>query len=190
MTTSLDQPVQEALEAPDVVAQVRAVAERAKVASRTLAAATRATKDDALRAMADALVAGTEEIVAANAHDLERGRAEGTSPGLLDRLALTPERVVAIAEALRELAALPDPVGEVVRGERPGRDLGALGDRPDLRGHVRHLGCRLHRLVERRGHRTRVVPAPGATPRPALGAGFRRPGGRDLRPMHPDLSGT
>ena len=43
-------------------------------------------------------------------------RAEGTSPGLLDRLALTPERVVAIAEALRELAALPDPVGEVVRG--------------------------------------------------------------------------
>ncbi|WP_456826656.1 glutamate-5-semialdehyde dehydrogenase [Cellulomonas sp. P5_E12] len=116
MTTSLDQPVQTTAEVADVTAQVRAIAQRAKVASRTLAAATRATKDDALRAMADALVAGTEEIVAANAHDLERGRAEGTSPGLLDRLALTPERVVAIAEALRELAALPDPVGEVVRG--------------------------------------------------------------------------
>ena len=116
MTTSLDQPVQTTADAADVTAQVRAIAQRANVASRTLATATRATKDDALRAMADALVAGTEEIVAANAHDLERGRADGTSPGLLDRLALTPERVVAIAEALRELAALPDPVGEVVRG--------------------------------------------------------------------------
>ncbi|MEZ0449956.1 glutamate-5-semialdehyde dehydrogenase [Cellulomonas sp. ICMP 17802] len=117
MTTSLDQPVQDALEAPDVVAQVRAVAERAKVASRALATATRATKDAALRGMADALVAATPEIVAANAVDLERGRANGTSAGLLDRLALTPERIVAIADALRELAALPDPVGEVVRGQ-------------------------------------------------------------------------
>lgn len=116
MTTSLDQPAQDALEAPDVVAQVRAVAERAKVASRALATATRATKDAALRGMADALVAATPEIVAANAVDLERGRANGTSAGLLDRLALTPERIVAIADALRELAALPDPVGEVVRG--------------------------------------------------------------------------
>ena len=116
MTTSLDQPVQTTADAADVTAQVRAIAQRAKVASRTLATATRATKDAALRAMADALVAATEEIVAANAHDLERGKADGTSPGLLDRLALTPERVVAIADALRELAALPDPVGEVVRG--------------------------------------------------------------------------
>ncbi|NUU16395.1 glutamate-5-semialdehyde dehydrogenase [Cellulomonas humilata] len=116
MTTSLDQPVQDAVETSDVVAQVRAVAERAKVASRALATATRATKDAALRGMADALVAATDEIVAANATDLERGRADGTSAGLLDRLALTPERIVAIADALRELAALPDPVGEVVRG--------------------------------------------------------------------------
>ena len=116
MTTSLDQPVQTTAET-DVTAQVRAVAERAKVASRRLATATRATKDAALRAMADALVAATPEIVAANAVDLERGRAAGTSAGLLDRLALTPERIVAIADALRELAALPDPVGEVVRGQ-------------------------------------------------------------------------
>ncbi|MDQ0373338.1 glutamate-5-semialdehyde dehydrogenase [Cellulomonas humilata] len=116
MTTSLDQPVQTTAET-DVTAQVRAVAERAKVASRRLATATRATKDAALRAMADALVAATPEIVAANAVDLERGRANGTSAGLLDRLALTPERIVAIADALRELAALPDPVGEVVRGQ-------------------------------------------------------------------------
>ncbi|MBO3083939.1 glutamate-5-semialdehyde dehydrogenase [Cellulomonas fengjieae] len=112
MTTSLDQQVQ-----TDVTAQVRAVAERAKTASRRLATATRATKDAALHAMADALVVATPEIVAANALDLERGRAAGTSPGLLDRLELTPERIVAIAGALRELAALPDPVGEVVRGQ-------------------------------------------------------------------------
>ena len=116
MTTSLDQPVQDAVDTPDVVAQVRAVAQRAKVASRALATATRATKDAALRGMADALVAATDQIVAANAVDLERGRQNGTSAGLLDRLALTPERVAAIADALRELAALPDPVGEVVRG--------------------------------------------------------------------------
>ena len=92
------------------------VARRAKVASRSLAAATRATKDAALLALADALVTATPEILVANAEDLERGRDAGTSPGLLDRLALTPARIEAIAGALRELAALPDPVGEVVRG--------------------------------------------------------------------------
>lgn len=102
--------------AADVTEAVLDVARRAKVASRALATATRATKDTALLALADALVAASAEIVAANAEDLERGRANGTSPGLLDRLALTDERLGAIADALRELAALPDPVGEVVRG--------------------------------------------------------------------------
>ena len=100
----------------DVREAVFAVARRARVAARELAGATRAAKDAALHAMADALVAATPEIVAANATDLERGRAAGTSAGLLDRLALTPERIEAIADALREVAALPDPVGEVVRG--------------------------------------------------------------------------
>lgn len=99
-----------------VAQDVEATARRAKKASRTLATATRATKDAALHALADALVEATAEIVAANAVDLERGRENGTSAGLLDRLALTPERIVAIADALRELATLPDPVGEVVRG--------------------------------------------------------------------------
>lgn len=105
-------------EAPgvDVDEAVRAVARRARVAARALATATRATKDAGLRAMADALVAAAPEIVQANAVDLERGQANGLSAGLLDRLALTPERVAGIADALRELAALPDPVGEVVRG--------------------------------------------------------------------------
>ncbi|MBD8080682.1 glutamate-5-semialdehyde dehydrogenase [Cellulosimicrobium arenosum] len=100
----------------DVVDAVEDVARRAKIASRALATASRSTKDAALGALADALVAATDEIVAANALDLDRGRTNGMAPGLLDRLALTPERIVAIADALRELAGLPDPVGEVVRG--------------------------------------------------------------------------
>lgn len=118
MTTSLDAPVAGAGTAPDgdVTEHVLAVARRAQVASRALAVATRGTKDAALQALADALVAGAEPIVAANAEDVARGRANGTSPGLLDRLTLTPERIGAIADALREVAALPDPVGEVVRG--------------------------------------------------------------------------
>src|SRR6478609_2909055 len=119
MTTTEDAPVVTGPAAPastDVAAAVEDVARRAKTASRALATATRATKDAALHALADALVAATDEIVDANALDLERGRAQGMADGLLDRLALTPERVAAIADALRELAGLPDPVGEVVRG--------------------------------------------------------------------------
>ena len=127
MTTTEDAPVvagaaepgtaAAATDAPtDVAAAVEDVARRAKVASRTLATATRATKDAALLALADALVAATDEIVAANAVDLERERANGMSEGLLDRLALDAPRVAAIADALRALAGLPDPVGEVVRG--------------------------------------------------------------------------
>ncbi|WP_250445713.1 glutamate-5-semialdehyde dehydrogenase [Actinotalea sp. C106] len=118
MSTPAAAPVDEVpVEVPaEVTLAVRQVAERARVAARSLAGATRAHKDAALHAMADALVAGTQEIVAANAVDLERGHARGVSPGLLDRLTLDPERLRGIAEALRELAALPDPVGEVVRG--------------------------------------------------------------------------
>src|SRR5512133_4035394 len=101
---------------PEVREAVLDAARRARTAARELATATRATKDAALHAMADALVDATAEIVAANAEDLDRGRARGTSDGLLDRLALTPERIAAISGSLRELAALPDPVGEVVRG--------------------------------------------------------------------------
>src|ERR1035437_9606726 len=96
--------------------QVLAIARAAKVASRVLATLPRARKDAALNAMADALVAATEEILAANAVDLERGRSADMAAGLLDRLALDPGRIAAIAAALRDLAALPDPVGEVVRG--------------------------------------------------------------------------
>ncbi|ADG75170.1 gamma-glutamyl phosphate reductase [Cellulomonas flavigena DSM 20109] len=114
MTTSLEQPTPAVLDDPETA--VLEVARRAREASRALATATRATKDAALRALADALVASTDRLLAANAQDVERGRTGGMSPGLLDRLALTPQRIAGIADALRELAALPDPVGEVVRG--------------------------------------------------------------------------
>ncbi|MCL2463897.1 MAG: glutamate-5-semialdehyde dehydrogenase [Micrococcales bacterium] len=95
---------------------VREVARRAQVASRALATATRTTKDAALAAMADGLLGAAPQILAANAEDVARGRAAGMAAGLVDRLTLTGPRVAGIAAALRELASLPDPVGEVVRG--------------------------------------------------------------------------
>lgn len=104
------------LPSTDVESAVLEACRRAKVASRALATLTRTDKDAALHAMADALVASADRIVAANAQDLERGRGNDMSPGLLDRLALTPERIGSIADALRYLAGLPDPVGEIKRG--------------------------------------------------------------------------
>lgn len=91
-------------------------ARQAREASTALATATRTAKDAALHAMADALVARTAEILTANSADLEAGRANGLSEALLDRLALTPQRVDGMADGLRQMAALPDPVGEVIRG--------------------------------------------------------------------------
>ncbi len=91
-------------------------ARRAKVAAAALAPLTRATKDAALLAMADALVAEQDRILAANAVDVGAGRAAGTSEAMLDRLALTPARIAAMADGLRHVATLPDPVGEVLRG--------------------------------------------------------------------------
>ena len=116
MSTSAIESEQTTTPADDVGAQVTEIAERAKVASRALRSAPRGVKDAALQALADALVAQSAQIVTANADDLSRGRANGMTEGLLDRLTLTHERIVAIADALRDLAALPDPVGEIIRG--------------------------------------------------------------------------
>src|SRR5690242_11124401 len=90
----------------------------AKRASRALAQLDRGTKDRALRAIADALIARTDEILEANARDMEAGREAALSSALLDRLALDPARIAAIAAGAREVAALPDPVGEVLDGGR------------------------------------------------------------------------
>jgi glutamate-5-semialdehyde dehydrogenase len=94
-----------------------AVAQRAREAAHELALATRATKDTALHAMADALVASTDDVLAANAEDVTAAReAAGTAEALLDRLRLDAARVAGMADGLRDVAGLPDPVGEVVRG--------------------------------------------------------------------------
>jgi glutamate-5-semialdehyde dehydrogenase len=90
----------------------------ARDASRRLAALDSATKDAALIAIADALVARTGEILEANARDMEAGRESGLDSALLDRLALDDARIVGIAEGVRAIAALPDPVGEVIDGFR------------------------------------------------------------------------
>ncbi len=95
---------------------VLAVARRAREASHGLAQATRAAKDHALLAMADALVERGADVLAANREDVARAEADGTPPNIVDRLRLTPDRLDGMAQGLRDVAGLPDPVGEVVRG--------------------------------------------------------------------------
>jgi glutamate-5-semialdehyde dehydrogenase len=91
---------------------------RARAATRVLRTLPTATKDAALAAMADALVERTDEILTANAADVAAAAADGTPESVLDRLRLDAGRVAGVAEALRQLVALPDPVGDVVRGSR------------------------------------------------------------------------
>ena len=98
------------------MSEVVEVAKRARAAAAGLAPLPRKDKDTALRAMADALVRRADEVLAANAQDVAAGREGGTSEAMLDRLTLTTARVEAMADGLRHVATLPDPVGEVVRG--------------------------------------------------------------------------
>ncbi len=91
---------------------LEAMGRAAQRASRKLALLTTAQKDRALLAIAQELEAQTERIVAQNALDIQDGRAQGLSEALLDRLLLTPERVQALADSVRQVATLPDPVGE------------------------------------------------------------------------------
>jgi glutamate-5-semialdehyde dehydrogenase len=93
-----------------------AVATRAREAAAVLALATRGEKDTALLAMADALVAATDQVLAANAEDVAAAEDAGTPAHLIDRLRLDSVRVAAMADGLRQVAGLPDPVGEVLRG--------------------------------------------------------------------------
>ena len=90
----------------------------AKRASRTLATLSSAAKDEALEAIAEALERRTEEILEANARDLDAAAEADYAPALLDRLRLDPARVAAMAAGLRKIVSLPDPVGEVIDGSR------------------------------------------------------------------------
>jgi glutamate-5-semialdehyde dehydrogenase len=100
----------------DTAPSVEACARRARTAAVDLALAHRATKDAALHAMADALEACTAAVLEANAADVAAAAAAGTPQALLDRLRLDEARVRGMADGLRDVAALADPVGEVVRG--------------------------------------------------------------------------
>jgi glutamate-5-semialdehyde dehydrogenase len=105
-----------AFSAADVRQQVHEAARRARVAARILASLPTVAKDQALHVAADALVANTDRILAANADDLRAARVAGTPAAMIDRLALDAKRVEGIAAGLRQVAGLPDPVGEVLRG--------------------------------------------------------------------------
>ena len=95
---------------------ITAVATRARTAANVLALATRTSKDAALEAMAVALVEERGTILAANAEDVAAAEAGGTPAHMIDRLRLDETRIEGMAQGLREVAALPDPVGTVVRG--------------------------------------------------------------------------
>lgn len=93
---------------------MRALAAEAKCASRAIAQLTTADRNCCLRAMADALVATTPALLEANARDMATGKELGLSAAMLDRLRLDPARIEAMARGVREVAALPDPVGKVL----------------------------------------------------------------------------
>jgi len=94
---------------------VHEIAGKAKRASNELAKANSGAKDKALIKMAENLIVRSDYIISENLKDVEEARAKGLSPAMIDRLALTPDRIKKVANGLEEVAALTDPVGEVVR---------------------------------------------------------------------------
>ena len=105
-----------AISVPDVRQQVHDAARRARAAAQVLASLPTVAKDQALCVAADAIVANTDRVLAANAEDLRVARGANTPTAIIDRLALDAKRVEGIAAGLRQVAGLPDPVGEVLRG--------------------------------------------------------------------------
>ncbi len=104
------------LDDDSVTAQIAATTKAARKAQKSLTAASRATKDAALATMAAAIDTHRNDILQANATDLQRGKENNTAAALLDRLELTDARIDGLVSALQDLAALPDPIGNVVRG--------------------------------------------------------------------------
>jgi len=104
----------------DTVALMAEIGRKARAAARPLAIASPERKHAALVAMAEAIVRGEAEILNANAIDMANGDEAGLSPAMLDRLKLDPQRIRAIADGIRTIAELPDPVGDVIAGwDRP-----------------------------------------------------------------------
>lgn len=107
------------LDTADPVAYMRGLGQRARSAARQMAVATPGDKNVALLALADAIAASANDLAAANAKDMAAGRDSGLDAALLDRLELTPERIAAMSDGVRQVAGLPDPVGAI-------RDLKAM----------------------------------------------------------------
>ncbi len=106
-------PAQQLAGQADVPAYMRALGERARAAAAAVARAGTGAKNQALEAVAEAIETDAPALAEANRRDLEAGRAGNLSAPLLDRLELTPARIAAMATGLRQIAALPDPVGEI-----------------------------------------------------------------------------
>src|SRR4051812_43408389 len=99
----------------NIAADIRKIATDARQASLVMARLSSGAKNDLLERMAAALERSAEFLVAENARDLTAGQAKGLSAAMLDRLMLDEARVKSMADGLREVAALPDPVGEVTK---------------------------------------------------------------------------
>lgn len=99
-------------------AKVLEMATAAKACARRLASLDTKTKNNALNAMAEALASNQTIVLEANATDIEHGRSKGLSDTLLDRLTLTQARIAAISEGIRQIVALPDPIGQILEGNR------------------------------------------------------------------------
>ncbi|MEE8379063.1 MAG: glutamate-5-semialdehyde dehydrogenase [Gammaproteobacteria bacterium] len=97
----------------DIKKYMTELGQQARAASRAMARANTGAKNDALLFIADAILAAQDELISENAKDLEQGKKDGLDDALLDRLALNAERIAGMAEGLRQIAALPDPVGEI-----------------------------------------------------------------------------
>jgi glutamate-5-semialdehyde dehydrogenase len=98
----------------DTVALMAEIGRRARAAARPLAIASTKAKNDALAAMADAVLRNEQAILDANAIDMSNGEEAGLSGSFMDRLKLTPSRIKAMADGIREIAVLRDPVGDVI----------------------------------------------------------------------------
>ena len=99
----------------DLKSQILEYGRRARAAARVLARLDSATKNAGLLAMAEEILAAKDEILAANARDVEKGTANGLSKPMLERLTLNEKKLAAMAQGIREVAELADPVGETIR---------------------------------------------------------------------------
>jgi glutamate-5-semialdehyde dehydrogenase len=99
----------------DLTATIHDYGRRARAAARLLRRCTSEQKNRGLLAMADRMAAMQDEILTANAQDVEKAKADGLSVAMIDRLTLNPKRLAAMADGIRQVASLPDPVGEIIR---------------------------------------------------------------------------